>query len=750
MSEASPHVERSGGPSPAVEAAAWRVLEAGLEGRPSAFDPSVVTWTTDTASELLSRIAGGDETSKDSFLTKLERQLAGASQEVVVLAVELLFLQGVPLSNLRPQTKVDRLQTVLGWAPRPVDLPRWVIDALTSGGVFNGGTGFNIQIWQQLMWLCRFVVHWNSIDSSARVSAIDDPVEFARVTKSTPQDWPSIRLSLNYLAWPSWHVPIVTADHRRRIRDTFAYLLADGASGNDDEAIASDLRKLESVVDHGESSGRVEWYREPFYREWSPASASSGTRAWLVRPKQGGPALVKRWIEEQYVSVAAVYLSEVSPGSDKAGVRDAVEVGYKHVLYPQRIVLVNEYHDILSRMKTDDLVATVSEGQVFVGRVTGDAEYVTGAETQISRPVAWSEVSTAKVQLPSGLQDLLDNQGTIVDITAGLDDLSALLPSVPGDSDSRVVDRDTVVPGPSLDVVPTFPAVSPALASSLHMPAGALQEIVDLLQVRQQMVLYGPPGTGKTFLARKLAEYLVGDDSGRARLVQFHPSYAYEDFFEGYRPVEDSGHATFALRPGPLRLIASEAAENRGEPFILIIDEMNRANLAKVFGELYFLLEYRDESMRLQYQPTEAFKLPKNLFIIGTMNTADRSIALVDAAIRRRFAFVELHPDTEPVNGVLEAFLVANNHDGERAALLAALNAEIEEQDRDLRIGPSYLMKADAATPVGLQRIWKYEILPLLEEHYYGRLTRDEVHARFGLDALRASLAAEPLTSLVE
>jgi 5-methylcytosine-specific restriction protein B len=122
------------------------------------------------------------------------------------------------------------------------------------------------------------------------------------------------------------------------------------------------------------------------------------------------------------------------------------------------------------------------------------------------------------------------------------------------------------------------------------------------------------------------------------------------------------------------------------------------------------------------------------------MNTADRSIALVDAAIRRRFAFVELHPDSEPVKGVLTSFLAANGHDGERADLLAVLNAEIEDQDRDLKIGPSYLMKADVATSAGLHRIWKYEILPLLEEHYYGRLTRDEVHAKFGLEALRASL----------
>ena len=181
--------------------------------------------------------------------------------------------------------------------------------------------------------------------------------------------------------------------------------------------------------------------------------------------------------------------------------------------------------------------------------------------------------------------------------------------------------------------------------------------------------------------------------------------------------------------------------ENSGSPFVLVIDEMNRANIAKVFGELYFLLEYRAESIRLQYRPTEAFRLPRNLFIVATMNTADRSIALVDAAIRRRFAFVEMHPDEPPVRDVLATFLEASGRPGdERLGLLRALNEAIEDHDRDFRIGPSYLMKPEAAHPAGLERVWKYDLLPLLEDHYYGRMTRSEVHDRFGLASLRGSI----------
>ncbi|HEX5541572.1 MAG TPA: AAA family ATPase [Micromonospora sp.] len=137
---------------------------------------------------------------------------------------------------------------------------------------------------------------------------------------------------------------------------------------------------------------------------------------------------------------------------------------------------------------------------------------------------------------------------------------------------------------------------------------------------------------GKTYLAQKLAKRLP--EPHAVKLIQFHPSYTYEDFFEGFRPESgDDGTLRFKLTSGPLRKLADDAREHPSIAYLLIIDEINRGNLAKIFGELYFLFEYRDERIRLQYSPEE-FTLPTNLYLIGTMNTADRSIALVDAAMR--------------------------------------------------------------------------------------------------------------------
>ena len=144
-----------------------------------------------------------------------------------------------------------------------------------------------------------------------------------------------------------------------------------------------------------------------------------------------------------------------------------------------------------------------------------------------------------------------------------------------------------------------LPDATQRLADDLHFDRDWVQKMVTLLNVRKQVVFYGPPGTGKTHLARALANHIAG--SGAVRLVQFHPSYAYEDFFEGFRPHAEGTSATFKVKWGPLRRLAFDAANDPERPYVLIIDEINRANLSKVFGELYFLLEYRDEEIDLQY-----------------------------------------------------------------------------------------------------------------------------------------------------
>ena len=276
----------------------------------------------------------------------------------------------------------------------------------------------------------------------------------------------------------------------------------------------------------------------------------------------------------------------------------------------------------------------------------------------------------------------------------------------------------------------------PSLAAKLHLTVAFLENIQTLLEDKLQVIFQGPPGTGKTYVAQKLADHLAGSKE-RVTLVQFHPSYAYEDFVQGFRPALVNGQPGFELRRGPLLRAADRARQDPDAKHFLVIDEINRGNLAKVFGELYFLLEYRDKEMDLQYSDQDKkFSLPENLYIIGTMNTADRSIALVDLALRRRFYFVEFHPDYDPVKSVLRSWLRDESPNMEWVADVVVQANEHLSKDRHAAIGPSYFMK-DGLDEDAVERIWKHSVLPYIEERLYGQ--QEEVE-KFKLDSLKAEV----------
>ncbi|OIJ62560.1 McrB family protein, partial [Streptomyces mangrovisoli] len=462
-------------------------------------------------------------------------------------------------------------------------------------------------------------------------------------------------------------------------------------------------------------------------------------RAWLIRGAAvQGVNLVPKWLAEGFCSLAASRLQSLPEGLSKDELKLLVDDRYGHLSYNQRTELADQLAVFVDRVHPGDLIATFSAGRLRLGTVTGPAEFTTAPDgrSNLRRTVDWSAVEADHSDLPEELQAKLSSQHDVVDLTQLLDVLTELLDqSSEGEVDVSSSRRALSLPDPTVE-----------LADELLVDLSWLQEVRDLLDHRRQVIFYGPPGTGKTFLAQAVAEHLAGD-SHAVKLVQFHPSYAYEDFFEGFRPVQRSGAdgtVGFELRPGPFRKLVASAEENPETPHFLIIDEINRANLAKVFGELYFVLEYRNRTVDLQY--SGEFTLPSNIYLIGTMNTADRSIALVDAAMRRRFAFLALHPDEQPTRDLLPRWLAREGLAHAAAdvpGLLRTLNARIE--DKDFRVGPSYLMRESVHLDGGLERVWRTEILPLLEEHHYGDGT--DVTKRYGLPVLRRALAADRISS---
>jgi 5-methylcytosine-specific restriction protein B len=469
----------------------------------------------------------------------------------------------------------------------------------------------------------------------------------------------------------------------------------------------------------------------------SDAAAGSVKRAWMVRGTNvDGFNLVPTWLRDGFVSISASQLAAIGPHPGHDELKDAVETAYQHKSYAYRGQRLDELDRFIRQMRAGDMVVTSMRGGLYLGEITSDVrsgDDLTDTFATFRRAVSWHNpgqaIDAGKLQAP--VPALLQSQADVVDLTEALDPLSSLIHLA---ADEK--------PPPVLEIEKAkrtlrFSPVTADAAAGLLMDPAALREIAELLWERKQVIFYGPPGTGKTYLAKTLARHLTED--GAVRLVQFHPSYTYEDFFEGFRPkAADSGTGalSFELTPGPFRLFAETAKANPTTPYILIIDEINRANLAKVFGELYFLLEYRDEAISLQYSPKEEFTLPPNLFIIGTMNTADRSIARIDNAMRRRFAFIELDPRIPPVQGLLSRWLEKQGLPNEPGFLLDVLNERLA--DADAAIGPSYLMRSSIYDRAdGLERVWRYEIMPLLEDLFYGQA---DLRDNYGLESLRRAI----------
>lgn len=346
----------------------------------------------------------------------------------------------------------------------------------------------------------------------------------------------------------------------------------------------------------------------------------------------------------------------------------------------------------------DRIIANRGTTEILgIGTVTGDYYFVPDTKHGHRLPVDWDDVTHRQVKengwkrtlvriiSPQKVKELFEAP------PVGEGTPPPTIPPVPVENDEYSLDD---------------------MIDDTCMPREVLEAWVRSLRTKKQVVLYGPPGTGKTFLAERLARHLISGADGFRELVQFHPAYAYEDFIQGIRPrANKGGSLDYPVVPGRFLEFCSKA-EKRGGTCVLIIDEINRANLARVFGELMYLLEYRDHSAPLS--AGGVLRVPQNVHLIGTMNTADRSIALVDHALRRRFRFLQLAPNYT----VLEQFHERNKTGfpaGKLTAVLQHLNNQID--DGHYEIGISFFLHTDLSAQ--LPDIWQTEIEPYLEEYFF-------------------------------
>lgn len=382
--------------------------------------------------------------------------------------------------------------------------------------------------------------------------------------------------------------------------------------------------------------------------------------------------------------------------------------------YPENGTQKNDIHALwqfANEMKPGDVVFVKKGRSEILGRGIVAGNYVydpEGGHYPNCREVRWTSTGNWPIDERLAMK-------TLTEIT-DYPELLSRIETFFEDSDDDVESEEPLV------IFPEYSARQ--FLDEVYMPEERYDAIVGLLKTKKNIIMQGAPGVGKTYAAKRLAYSMMGvKDASRVMLIQFHQSYSYEDFIEGYRPCG----AGFELVKGAFYSFCKKAADDEENAYFFIIDEINRGNLSKIFGELFMLIESDKRGPKNKLQllySRELFYVPRNVHIIGMMNTADRSLAMLDYALRRRFAFVELRPAFDS-DGFRDYRAGLDNPRFEALVReVESLNRAIVEDEslgEGFCIGHSYFcnMDADSCTDAALASIVDYELIPMLKEYWF-------------------------------
>ena len=755
----------TGGGVETVYAAAEKWVERALRADDSLFTPGEAIWSSRWLGELHERFLNHPDESSDSFLEKLQQQLADSSPEVYQLMGEVLYLYFLIVTTKNSASQQRVIDTVLGWSPSPIAIPPDLVAGLTPG-ITNPGPYFHTGRPFQVRFLIAFVEQWKEKRPDEQHSLLADPWEFkgfvmrlnfrSALLQGYPNKPRTQREALLHLVFPDTFEAIVSFDHKEKIARTFAKFVA-----APEEDVDRKLEQIRPRLEPQYGSSNYLIYEPDIRVQWDPPTTGNGN-LWdeFVRRAREHVDIGRLEREVPYKIEIGRRLAQareaVLDGVDEWGrmVNAGMTSSINNLIH---YIQISKFHRWMNESSDDALIALQAlwtQDDVSVAERVSDfadlfpSSVAKGAGTRAN--VASVLLMGLDVEQYPPFRVTVFNQAyertgyyqpeQDADEAALYEHALSFLDRFIEEAQTRGLtlrhrlEAQSVVWAISGPNGP--PASIEALAGDLLWETGELLKIFDGLKDKRQAIFQGPPGTGKTYVAKRIAEW-CREHGGDFQIVQFHPSYSYEDFVEGFRPtLTDGGQAGFKLTKGPLRRIAEKAESNPDATFILVIDEINRGNVAKVLGELYFLLEYRDEKVGLQYS-NEQFSLPRNLWFIGTMNTTDRSIALVDAALRRRFYFFGFFPDELPVKGLLDRWLKENNPEAKWVADLVDL-ANRKLEDRHLGIGPSHFMKKDPRLDENRVRfIWEQAIIPYIEEQCFGN---EEKLKEFAYDRLKQEL----------
>lgn len=430
------------------------------------------------------------------------------------------------------------------------------------------------------------------------------------------------------------------------------------------------------------------------------------THYWIYAPGDGAA----KWDEFYNAGIMAIGWGEI--GDLKAfASKDNMKVKMKET-YDPSLSYKNAAHatwQFANEMKIGDVVFVKKGMHQLVGRgvVASDYEYDSERDDEYGniRKVNW----THNGEWPHPGQAVMK---TLTDISSYTDYVEKLNALFEDDSEDDMEEEEKTYP----------PYSSEDFLKEVFMEDKDYNNLIGILRTKKNIILQGAPGVGKTFAAKRLAYSIMGTkDINRVMMVQFHQSYSYEDFIMGFRPSATG----FELKKGSFYNFCKEAEIDTDNDYFFIIDEINRGNLSKIFGELFMLIENdkRGNSLQLLYSE-EKFSVPKNVYIIGMMNTADRSLAMLDYALRRRFAFIEMKPGFDNESFRLYRMSLASSKFDQLINCVRSLNTVISNDEslgEGFCIGHSYFcnLSPDTVDEQSLSAIVEYELIPLLKEYWF-------------------------------
>ncbi len=699
-------------------------------------------WRSQNFAELDRYFVQNLDEGEGDFFGKLELQLQPATPHAKMLAAELLWVMYLMVSesSMGAETKRFQIKRVWEWSGEPFPEDHPAVGEILAQGVAHPGTAYHTHRWREFRFFITLMEDWKAVPDSERRKLLSDPWEFAGWLEVREfADARQLRHVLLFLLFPEQFERIATASHKRTIVRVFR-----SEWGQDPEvpdysdriALDREVLKIRERLEeeYGDEVKPLDFYLQPLRDLWREKKAPEeedetdwpdeeeakawleqqfgGANVWLITAGEGG-RLWREFRDKGMIAVGWDHLGDLADYSSRDAMHDAI-AEHEGRENPRNDSLA--VWQFAQEMSEGDLVV-VKQGIKSLlgwGRITGPYTFdPERAEYQHTRPVTWEK--TGEWDIPS---DAGVTGKRLTEFSQYPSWTRWALETMGGAR--RTADTSTAE-GPY--------TLNHALRG-LFLDANQFGTLLDTLSRRKNVIVQGPPGVGKTFMARRLAWTLIGQRSPRhVEFVQFHQSYAYEDFVQGWRPNEQGG---FILRPGVFHTFCETAREDPGTPHVFIIDEINRGNLSRIFGELMMLVEGDkrgpDHAIPLTYSPGERFSVPKNLYVVGLMNTADRSLALVDYALRRRFGFVDLEPafgwerfsqHLLSVGVVPEVVEIINDR-------MAGLNESIRADRRNL--GPGFEVGHSYFVPSGdeenLDRPWydsiiETEVAPLLREYWF-------------------------------